>query len=91
MDRQPRQFISAEKAAILPEHLLEGVAISAVCDRHRINPTLFYLTNHESIPPLDPTCGILLVLFLNLIIRPGPNPGVPQVKPSALSGQLAAC
>lgn len=42
MDRERRQFTSAQKVAILREHLLEGVPISAVCERHKINPTLFY-------------------------------------------------
>jgi transposase-like protein len=43
MAKQKRRHHSPqEKVSILREHLLEGVSVSDVCDRHRINPTLFY-------------------------------------------------
>jgi transposase len=42
MDGERRQFTSTEKVAILREHLLEGVAVSTVCERHKLRPTLFY-------------------------------------------------
>lgn len=35
-------FTAAEKTAILREHLLEGVPVSEVCERHRIQPSQFY-------------------------------------------------
>jgi transposase len=42
-DKQTRRhFTPQEKVAIVKRHLLEGVAISTVCDEFQINPTLFY-------------------------------------------------
>jgi transposase len=42
-DKQTRRhFTAQEKVAIVKRHLLEGVAISTVCDEFQINPTLFY-------------------------------------------------
>ena len=37
-----RQFSGAEKVKILRLHLLEGKAVSDVCEQHEINPSLFY-------------------------------------------------
>ncbi len=42
MPRGRRNFSGAQKLAILREHLIEQVAISAVCDKHGIQPTVFY-------------------------------------------------
>jgi|ERR1043165_3816364 len=42
MDKQRRHFSSQEKAAIVKRHLVEGTAVSALCDEFQINPTLFY-------------------------------------------------
>ena len=43
MSRQSRRHLSAEeKVKILRLHLLEGKAISEVCEEHGINPSLFY-------------------------------------------------
>ncbi len=36
-------FTAVEKVAIVREHLLEGVPISDLCDRHGIHPGQFYL------------------------------------------------
>jgi transposase len=42
-DKQTRRHFSPqEKAAIVKRHLVEGVAVSALCDEFQINPTLFY-------------------------------------------------
>jgi transposase len=42
-DKQPRRhFTPQEKAAIVKRHLLEGTAVSNLCDEFQINPTLFY-------------------------------------------------
>jgi transposase len=42
-DKQTRRYFTAqEKVAIVKRHLLEGIAISTVCDEFQINPTLFY-------------------------------------------------
>ena len=38
-----RHFTGAQKLAILREHLLDKTLISAVCQKHAIQPTLFYL------------------------------------------------
>lgn len=42
-----RRFTGEEKVAILRKHLLEGTAVSDVCDEHGINPTLFYRWQQE--------------------------------------------
>lgn len=43
MSRQPRRHFSAEeKVKILRLHLLEGKAISDLCQEHGIQPSLFY-------------------------------------------------
>jgi Transposase and inactivated derivatives len=42
MERQRRHFSGQEKVKILREHLLDRVPISQVCEKHQIQPTLFY-------------------------------------------------
>ena len=42
MSKQRRSFSAQEKVAILRRHLLDGVAVSDVCDEHGLNPTVFY-------------------------------------------------
>ena len=42
MPRERRNFSGAEKMAILREHLIERVPISEICEKHGIQPTLFY-------------------------------------------------
>jgi len=42
MPRDRRNFSGAEKMAILREHLIERVPISEVCDKHGVQPTLYY-------------------------------------------------
>jgi len=42
MPKQRRNFSGPEKMAILREHLLEKVPVSELCDRHGLQPTLFY-------------------------------------------------
>jgi len=42
-DKQTRRhFTPQEKVLIVKRHLLEGVAVSTLCDEFQINPTLFY-------------------------------------------------
>ena len=41
--RERRHFSPQQKVAIVKEHLVDGVPISELCDRHRIQPTQFYL------------------------------------------------
>jgi transposase len=40
-------FTGAEKIRILKEHLVEGKAVSDVCDQHGVNPTVFYRWQQE--------------------------------------------
>ena len=40
--RRYRQHSAAEKVAILRQVLLEGQAVSKVCEDHDLSPTLFY-------------------------------------------------
>jgi transposase-like protein len=41
--RERRHFSPQQKVAIVKEHLVDEVPISDLCDRHRIQPTQFYL------------------------------------------------
>ena len=40
--RRYRQHSAADKVAILRQVLLEGQAVSKVCEEHDVSPTLFY-------------------------------------------------
>jgi transposase-like protein len=40
--RQRRHFSAEEKVKILRLHLLEGKAISSLCEEHGLQPSLFY-------------------------------------------------
>ena len=42
MEKQRRQFSGQEKVKILREHLIDRVPVSQVCEKHQIQPTLFY-------------------------------------------------
>lgn len=42
MSRERRNFTGAEKLAILREHLIDKVLISTVCEKHGLQPTVFY-------------------------------------------------
>lgn len=42
MERTRRNFTPEQKVNILREHFIERVPISDVCDKHHIQPTLFY-------------------------------------------------
>ena len=42
MPRTRRQFTGPEKIAILREHLLEGQPVSEVCQKHDLQPNMFY-------------------------------------------------
>ncbi|MGB2822700.1 MAG: transposase [Phycisphaerae bacterium] len=42
MDKVRRQYSAQEKVRILREHLIEKAAVSDVCERHGLNPTVFY-------------------------------------------------
>ncbi len=40
--RERRTFTGQQKAALVKRHLLEGVAVSDLCDEAQITPTQFY-------------------------------------------------
>jgi transposase len=42
-----RRYTAQQKVAILKEHLVEKVPVSQVCDKHGINPTVFYRWQKE--------------------------------------------
>ncbi len=39
---QRRNFTAEQKADILRQHLVDKVAVSDLCDKHKIQPSLFY-------------------------------------------------
>lgn len=43
MNQERRHFSPQDKVKILREHFLEKKPISEVCQKHQIQPTLFYL------------------------------------------------
>ena len=45
--RTRRKFSPAEKMAILKKHLVEGQAVSDICDAYGLNPTQFYRWQKE--------------------------------------------
>ncbi len=51
MARKRKQYTGEEKLAILRKHLLEGVAVSDICDEHELQPAVPYPqsggTNHS--------------------------------------------
>lgn len=40
--RERRHFSGQDKVKILRMHLLEGKAVSELCDQHKLTPSLFY-------------------------------------------------
>jgi transposase len=42
MSRERRHFTGAQKLAILREHLIDRVPISDLCQKHDLQPTVFY-------------------------------------------------
>lgn len=42
MAKQRRHFSGADKVAILKRHLIDGVAVSNLCDEHDLYATQFY-------------------------------------------------
>ena len=43
MRKARKNYTPTEKVAILRRHLIEHVAVSDLCDEHKLSPTLFYL------------------------------------------------
>ncbi len=42
MKKKRKQYNAKEKVAIIRQHLLEGVAVSDVCEAYGIQPSVFY-------------------------------------------------
>ena len=42
MAKQRRTFTAEEKVAVLRRRLIDGVAVSDLCDERGLNPTVFY-------------------------------------------------
>jgi len=42
MPNKRRQFSPAQKISILREHLVEKIAVPDVCDKHGLQPSVFY-------------------------------------------------
>ena len=42
MKRKRTNYTGKEKVAIVRKHFLEGVAVSDLCEGHRIHATVFY-------------------------------------------------
>ena len=47
MGEQRRTFTAEEKVAILRRHFLEKEPISSLCEKHGLNPTVFYRWQKE--------------------------------------------
>jgi transposase-like protein len=45
--KQRKTYTPDEKVGILRRHLLDGVAVSELCDEHRLSPTVFYRWQKE--------------------------------------------
>ena len=42
MKRHRRKFTAEQKAAILREHLIDKIPVSDLCEKHGLQPTVFY-------------------------------------------------
>ena len=42
MEKSRRHYSPEQKVAILREHLIEQVAVSELCEKYQIHPTMFY-------------------------------------------------
>ena len=47
MKKERKYYTAEEKVAILRRHLLEGTAVSALCDELGLQPTVFYRWQEE--------------------------------------------
>ena len=47
MRDQRRHFTPEQKASIIREHLLDKVPVSELCDKHGLQPTVFYRWQKE--------------------------------------------
>lgn len=42
MRKERKNYTAEEKVAILRQHLLDGVPVSDLCEKHRLQPAVFY-------------------------------------------------
>jgi transposase len=47
MKKQRKHYTPEEKVAILRRHLVEQIPISELCDKHGLQPTVFYRWQNE--------------------------------------------
>jgi transposase len=47
MSKRRRRFTPEQKAGILREHLIDRVSVSDLCDKHQIQPNVFYRWQKE--------------------------------------------
>ncbi|MGC1954894.1 MAG: transposase, partial [Gammaproteobacteria bacterium] len=66
-------FSPQQKVAIVKEHLVDGVTLSDLCERHRIQPTQFYQWQKQLFENGS-------VAFERKAISPGPSPAQRQVE-----------
>src|ERR1700675_3878164 len=78
--RERRHFSPQQKVTIVKAHLIDGVSISDLCDRHHIQPTQFYLWQKQ----LFENGG---VAFERKTKSPGPSPQERKIE--ALQAKLA--
>jgi len=52
MGKSRRKFAAEQKAAILREHLIEKVPVADLCDKHGLQPTVFYRWQKEMLENL---------------------------------------
>jgi transposase-like protein len=78
--RERRHFTPQQKVAIVKEHLVDGAPISDLCDRHRIQPTQFYLWQKQLFENGS-------AAFERNRNRPGPSPQERKIE--ALQAKLA--
>ncbi len=47
MSKRRKSYPPEEKVAIIRSHLLDGVAVSDLCDKHGMNPNVYYRWQKE--------------------------------------------
>jgi transposase len=47
MRKQRKTYVPEEKVAIIRKHLLDGAAVSDLCDEHGLHPTVYYRWQKE--------------------------------------------
>jgi transposase-like protein len=52
MGKSRRKFTAEQKAAILREHLIEKVPVADLCEKHGLQPTVFYRWQKEMLENL---------------------------------------